>query len=127
MPKPSAMPTLFNLLLPALLTAMMCLTQQTTQAQSKDLYGTYGVHQWAGVSLTLYPDSTFRYINHVDPSNRIDVSGTWTSDNRHVYLTGTTSEASFPARWKIDPDCSCLRSNMTKFAVIRLCNYASAS
>ena len=104
---------------PLLLTAFLLMAFQN--GPNEKLVRVYGVNGVGSVMLALNADATFHYLNQADPSNTIDVTGTWSSDSNHVYLSGFDTETKVPQRWKIDDEFSCLRSGMTNFQVIRIC------
>ncbi|GEM_PF-4408966 len=84
--------------------------------------GIYGIHGSGSVILELNEDRSFRYKNEADPSNPIDVNGTWEDKGLKVYLKNYPDDVRIPEVWKVDADHQCIRSQMTSFLIIRLCH-----
>lgn len=81
--------------------------------------GTYGVGVCDGVAveivqhrLTLNQDFTFHYINHSNPSQKVNVSGKWTFKGKTIRLQEYSSATQMPTEWKMAENYPCLKSRM---------------
>ena len=61
------------------------------------------------VSLKINADQTYHFYNNSNVKKPIKVTGTWVQDGNRILLQGNES-IKFHHIWKIDPDCTCLKS-----------------
>lgn len=77
-----------------------------------------GVYGFEGTLLQLNTDGTFEFIHECDDQHAI---GNWTMDGKRIMLATTSGNTEIPSKWKLDEDCPCLRSEMKKLEILRLC------
>ncbi len=75
-------------------------------------FGTYlggGTMETSPIQLQLQNDFSYSYKDLSHPNKKIEITGTWKQDGKHIYLLGH-AEVRFHNTWKIDPGCTCLKS-----------------
>ncbi|MEZ4720973.1 MAG: hypothetical protein R2813_03745 [Flavobacteriales bacterium] len=77
-----------------------------------------GVYGYDGTLLQLNEDGSFEFIHECADQH---ASGSWTADGKKVTLNTEIGSTEIPSKWKLDEHCPCLRSEMKKLEILRLC------
>lgn len=96
------------------ISTFICLNFSFIGAIGKGIEATYGVCNSANskVELDLMPDFTFRYKDHSDPSNPIDLQGTYSLSRNTIQLNSEDSEVKFHNKWKLSEEGKVVKARM---------------
>lgn len=74
--------------------------------------GSYGVPKSDNtiLKLELNEDGTFHYVNHDNPSKKIDLRGNWTMKGDVIKLINHNADFPFHDKWTLDKKFKCLKS-----------------